>query len=392
MTQPQWVWHRGLCSLLYQVASGKPTDTLGTCAEEPGVCNQAIGCAVAVSTSSKFWDLGQVPLVCLCLSFPSCKMGTITIVAPSDSWEWAHTHEARERQPSAHTRVQHMCLSDVASSPSHWIFSHRANQPRMFPWAVCVPPQVCQDTGVASGTLSRILWQWMWSSSFLSEILTLYFDTLYISPVAPVRSFMDENTLFFNFLLYTGVQLINNTVLVSHVQQTDSVITIHVFSYMCIFQICFPFRLLHNIEQGSLCCTVGLFWLFSVYMSVPNSLTMLPPILPCWQSYSILYLHTQLKTSPMLSALFSQPPWSGTFFHHFCWPAAPTCGIRTDSRSLLSRSLQNLAAVSDGIFPLCHENHIAHIKISVITMDPGTKRTLIKSQTYPQPICSVSKK
>lgn len=72
--------------------------------------------AVAVSTSSKFWDLGQVPLVCLCLSFPSCKMGTITIVAPSDSWEWAHPHEARERQPSVHTRVQRMCLSAVTSS------------------------------------------------------------------------------------------------------------------------------------------------------------------------------------------------------------------------------------------------------------------------------------
>ena len=176
--------------------------------------------------------------------------------------------------------------------------------------------QACQDTGVASGTLSCIVWQWMWSSSFLSEILTLYFDTLNISPVAPVRSFMDENTLFFNFLLYTGVQFINNTVLVSHVQQTDSVITIHVLSYMCIFQICFPFRLLHNIEQGSLCCRVGLCWLLSVCMSVPNSLTMLPPILPCWQSYSILYLHTQLKTSLVLSSLFPQPPWSGTFFHH----------------------------------------------------------------------------
>ena len=86
---------------------------------------------------------------------------------------------------------------------------------------------------------------------------------------------MDENTLFFNFLLYTGVQFINNTVLVSHVQQTDSVITIHVLSYMCIFQICFPFRLLHNIEQGSLCCRVGLCWLLSVCMSVPYSLTLL---------------------------------------------------------------------------------------------------------------------
>ena len=109
---------------------------------------------------------------------------------------------------------------------------------------------------------------------------------------------MDENTLFFNFLLYTGVQLINNTVLVSHVQQTDSVITIHVFSYMCIFQICFPFRLLHNIEQGSLCCTVGLCWLFSVYMSVPNSLTMLPPSFPAGNHIQFFIFTHNLRLHP----------------------------------------------------------------------------------------------
>ena len=42
--------------------------------------------------------------------------------------------------------------------------------------------------------------------------------------------------------------------LVSGVQQSDSVTHIHV----CIlFQILFPFRLLWNIEQSSLCHTVG---------------------------------------------------------------------------------------------------------------------------------------
>ena len=48
--------------------------------------------------------------------------------------------------------------------------------------------------------------------------------------------------------------MINNIVLVSGVQQSDSVIHIHV---SILFQILFPFRLLHNIEQGSLCYTVG---------------------------------------------------------------------------------------------------------------------------------------
>ena len=40
----------------------------------------------------------------------------------------------------------------------------------------------------------------------------------------------------------------NNVVLVSSVQQSDSVIHIHVPTF---FQILSPFRLLHNIEQSS---------------------------------------------------------------------------------------------------------------------------------------------
>ena len=42
--------------------------------------------------------------------------------------------------------------------------------------------------------------------------------------------------------------------LVSGVQQSDSVIHLHV---PILFQILFPFRLLQNIEQSSLCYTVG---------------------------------------------------------------------------------------------------------------------------------------
>ena len=45
--------------------------------------------------------------------------------------------------------------------------------------------------------------------------------------------------------------------LVSGVQQSDSVIHI----YVSIFQILFPFRLLQNIEQSTLCYTVGPCWL-----------------------------------------------------------------------------------------------------------------------------------
>ena len=57
---------------------------------------------------------------------------------------------------------------------------------------------------------------------------------------------------------YIEVLLINNVVLVSGVQQSDSVIHIHV---SILFQVLFPLRLLQNIELSSLCYTVGPCWL-----------------------------------------------------------------------------------------------------------------------------------
>ena len=50
--------------------------------------------------------------------------------------------------------------------------------------------------------------------------------------------------------------MINNVVLVSGVQQSDSVVHVSI-----LFQILFPFRLLQNIEQSLLCYTVGPCWL-----------------------------------------------------------------------------------------------------------------------------------
>ena len=63
---------------------------------------------------------------------------------------------------------------------------------------------------------------------------------------------------FISCISYIGPQLINNVVLVSGVQQSDSVIHIYV---SIVFQILFPFRLLHNIEQSSLCYMVSPCWL-----------------------------------------------------------------------------------------------------------------------------------
>ena len=58
--------------------------------------------------------------------------------------------------------------------------------------------------------------------------------------------------------------MINNVVLVSGVQQSNSVIHIHVY---ILFQILFPFRLLQNIEQSSLCYTVGPCWLSIIFLN-----------------------------------------------------------------------------------------------------------------------------
>ena len=60
-----------------------------------------------------------------------------------------------------------------------------------------------------------------------------------------------------NFLFYIGVLLINKVVLVPDAQQSDSVIQVSI-----LFQILFPFRLLRNIDQISLCYTVGPCWLY----------------------------------------------------------------------------------------------------------------------------------
>ena len=65
--------------------------------------------------------------------------------------------------------------------------------------------------------------------------------------------------------------------LVSGVQQGDSVIHIHV---SILFQILFPFRLLHNTEQSSLCYTVGPCWLSILSISAVYFCLSPPPLCP----------------------------------------------------------------------------------------------------------------
>ena len=55
-------------------------------------------------------------------------------------------------------------------------------------------------------------------------------------------------------LIFTGVQLLFNVVLISAVQQSESAIHIHISP---LFWISSPFRSAQSTEQSSLCCTVG---------------------------------------------------------------------------------------------------------------------------------------
>ena len=57
----------------------------------------------------------------------------------------------------------------------------------------------------------------------------------------------------------------NNVVLLSGVWQSDATIHTHV---SILFQILFPLRLLHNIEQSSLCYAVGPCWLLILNIAV----------------------------------------------------------------------------------------------------------------------------
>ena len=92
--------------------------------------------------------------------------------------------------------------------------------------------------------------------------------------------FLKLNIYFKKF--FVGVQLIFDVVLVSAVQQSESVIHTYIST---LFQILFPYRPLQSIEQSSLCYTVGPYQLSILYLVVcicqsqsPNlSLPPLPP-------------------------------------------------------------------------------------------------------------------
>ena len=82
--------------------------------------------------------------------------------------------------------------------------------------------------------------------------------------VLPFHNLFFLNTFFFT-LIFIGVQLIYNVVLVSAVQQSESAIHTHIST---LFQILFPYRSLQNTEKSSLCYTVGPCCLTILYVIV----------------------------------------------------------------------------------------------------------------------------
>ena len=76
--------------------------------------------------------------------------------------------------------------------------------------------------------------------------------------------------LFFNSLFYMGILLLNNVVIVSGEQWRDSAIHIHI---SILPQVPLPSSLPRNIEQSSLCATVGPCWLSVLDTAVCRSST-----------------------------------------------------------------------------------------------------------------------
>ena len=83
---------------------------------------------------------------------------------------------------------------------------------------------------------------------------SIYMSTSLFPFISPFPSPLCPHVCSIHLCLYIGVWLIYNVVLVSTIQQSESIIHIHIST---LFQILFPNRLLQSIEQSSLCYTVG---------------------------------------------------------------------------------------------------------------------------------------
>ena len=115
-------------------------------------------------------------------------------------------------------------------------------------------------------------------SSYSFQKATQLYKHTDFSPVSNILFFI---FIFFSFkrilffLIFIGLQLLYNVVLVTTVQQSESAIRIHIIPFLWIS---FPFRSPQNIEQSSLGYTVSshfvIYFTYSnniVYTSIPIS-------------------------------------------------------------------------------------------------------------------------
>ena len=123
-------------------------------------------------------------------------------------------------------------------------------------------------------------------SIWCHHVITLPFKIfLWLSQDAP--GFRSLSLSFF----FIGVELIYNVMLVSGVQQSDSVIHTYI-----LFQILFPYRLLWVIEYSSLCYVVGPCWLSILYV-VMCICSLQTPNWSLPQPHSLLITKTLLSMS-----------------------------------------------------------------------------------------------
>ena len=127
-----------------------------------------------------------------------------------------------------------------------------------------------------------------------------------------------QSHFFTKIFFFIEVYLIYNVVLVSGVQQSDSVI--HTYLSL-LFQILFPYRLLQDIEHNSLCYTVGpcLFYIQQC-VSNPKLLIYPSPTFSFFFNYSGLYFswfYTQqyVQLNSFCDSGIGVPP-APVFFRH----------------------------------------------------------------------------
>ena len=165
--------------------------------------------------------------------------------------------------------LAHMCPTTIRWHSIYWLSDHSCFPPKVFPSSHIHPVLQfwTREGSSASSTPSPSRHQSLpYRCNHQAQFIILNPHML----ILPLLRLL-QSSFFFSFI---GVELTYNAVLVSCIQQSESVIHIHVF---ILFQIFVPYRLLQNIiKYSSLCYTVGPFLVMyfiysSVYALTPNS-------------------------------------------------------------------------------------------------------------------------